>query len=169
MRYLGFELRHELHLDRRVQRQLSDAHGRAGVQPGLSEDLAYKLGGPVDDLRLGVEARCRGDEAGHLYEAPYPVQASGLSRGGGEGVQGAEPGGGVGIFDRDGVTDLAGLAELTVLKGELTGGEDQCSGAGGRYVRAAGLWNGGQLEAKFAEARLRGGGHLAQGLLVLGR
>src|SRR5918998_1435094 len=90
MRGLGFELRHELHLDRRVQRQLGDAYGRAGVQPGLSEDLAYKLGGPVDDLRLGVEACCRGDEAGHLHDAAYPVQAPGLGRGGGEGVQGAE-------------------------------------------------------------------------------
>jgi hypothetical protein len=133
-----------------------------------AEDLAYKLRGPVDYLRLGVEALNGGDEPGYLYDAAYPVKAAGLGGCGGEGVKGAETGRPVGLLDRDGVTDLSGGAKFAGLERKLAGGEDQVACAGGGDVGAAGLGDGGELEAELAQAGLRVRGHLAQGLLVLG-
>jgi hypothetical protein len=119
------QLEDQFHLDRGVQRQLRDADGRAGVETGVSEELAYELRGTVDDLRLAVEARGGGGVACNLDDPCYPVQATGRSRGGGEAVQGAEAGCSFCLLQGYVRANLACCVELAPCEGELAGGEDQ--------------------------------------------
>ena len=49
------------------------------MEPDLAEDLAYKLRGPVDYLRLGVESLNGGDEPGYLYDAALDGGAVGVT------------------------------------------------------------------------------------------
>jgi hypothetical protein len=93
------QLDYQFHFYGGVERQLGDTHGRAGVEPGLSEDLTQEIRGPVEHLRLAVEARRRGDVTSYLHDAANVVQPTGLCRGGGEGVEGAEPGRFLSIFE----------------------------------------------------------------------
>src|SRR5215208_4930338 len=80
--WLACKLRDELHLNRCVKGKLRDTHGRAGVQPGLSEDFAYKLRCSVDDPRLQVEAWSGGDEGaggfGHGGQLEAELTEAGL-------------------------------------------------------------------------------------------
>ena len=62
------------------KRSLGDPHGRAGVEPGLSEDLTYELRGSVEDLWLAVETGGGGDVTGDPHDPRYAVQASGFRR-----------------------------------------------------------------------------------------
>ena len=99
-------LDHELDLDGGVHGKFGDADGGAGVQARFTEDLTEELRGSVDHLRLAVEAWRGGDEARNLDDARDAGQAARLRRGGGEGVQGAQPGRLAGFVHADGVADL---------------------------------------------------------------
>ena len=77
------QLGYQFHFYGGVERQLGDAHGRAGVEPRLSEDLTQEIRGPVEHLRLAVEPRRGGDVTGDLHDAAYVVQPTGLCRSGG--------------------------------------------------------------------------------------
>ena len=56
----------ELDLHRGVQGQRAHAHGTAGVETGLPEDLPEQVGGAVDDAGLAGEGRVAGDIADDL-------------------------------------------------------------------------------------------------------
>jgi hypothetical protein len=113
------------------------------VEPCLSEDLTQQIRSSVEHLRLSVEALGGGHETGNLHDAAYVVQAPGLSRSRGEGVQGAQPGSFLSLFEGYGVADLAGLGQFTSLERNLAGSEDEDSGKGSWDVGSAWLRDGG--------------------------
>src|SRR5918998_1281747 len=130
----GVQADDQLHLDGRVERKLRDANGAPGVQAGVTEDLPEKLRGAVQNPGLAVETGGGGYEARDLHHVAQVVQAAGPLGGGGEGVQGAEPGAFLRVFGGDRVAHLAGAVELAVGEGELAGGEDQGARSGGGVV-----------------------------------
>src|ERR671916_986455 len=161
----GVQADDQLYLDGRVERKLRDANGAPGVQAGVTEDLPEKLRGAVQNPGLAVETGGGGYEARDLHHVAQVVQAAGPLGGGGEGVQGAEPGAFLRVFWGDRVAHLAGAVELAAREGELAGGEDQGARSGGGDVGACGCCDRGEFDAEFLQAG--GGRHLAEGLLVL--
>jgi hypothetical protein len=110
----GIQADDKLDLYGGVERELGHAHGGSGVEAGFSEDLPEKLGGAVQDPGLAVETGGGGHETRDLDDVAQVVQASGPLSGGGQGVQGAEPGGFLRLLWGNGVADLAGAVDLAI-------------------------------------------------------
>src|ERR671916_2134156 len=157
----GVQADDQLHLDGRVERKFRDANGTPGVKARVPENLSEKLRGAVQNPGLAVETGGGGHEASDLYHVAQVVQAAGPLGGGGEGVQGAEPGAFLGVLRGDRVANLAGAVEFAAGEGELAGGEDQGARSGGGDVGACGCCDRGEFDAEFLQAG--GGGRLGEG------
>ena len=145
----------QLNFHRCVQRQLGHPDRAAGMPAGLAEHLEEQLAGPVDDLRLAVETRCAGHEPGDLDDAADSVQATGRRRGGGQRVEGADPGQGGRIEHADLAADLAHGGQFPVYHRQLTRGIDELARSHRGHVRASRSGHGRQGKAQFSQPRGR--------------
>jgi hypothetical protein len=94
----------EFEFDGGVEGEGVGADGGAGVFAGVAEDGGEEFGSAVGDFGLGVEAVGALDEDGEAEDLAdlVDVALAGVAEDG-EGVEGAEAGGGGGLFDGDGV------------------------------------------------------------------
>lgn len=130
---LSFDLDDEADLDRDTERKGGTTDGGAGVATGLTKDFDEKVGGAVDDLRVGGEVRLGIDEARDGDDAGDAVERAKLGFDHGEAGEEGGLGGFLSGFKRAFGGDFPKELEVTD-DGEASGNVEEISGADGTQV-----------------------------------
>src|SRR5215471_4708400 len=110
-----------LDLDRNLIGQHDIADGRAGVTPGIAEDLHEQIGAAIDDLRRIVEVRGGIDHAKELDDEIDAVERAERIAHRGEQAQSDQPCAPVTFLDTDIDAKLAGKLLAVGVAGALAG------------------------------------------------
>ena len=126
---------------------MGGADGNAGVSTLGSEKLFDEIGGSIGDGRMIVEIGGAVDENVEPEDLLEGFGGGQDGVEGGQGIEGSDAGGVLGVGEGDIGGDLAGAGEFAVLGGQLSGDEDEGAGADGGTIGTGGAGDVGEGQA----------------------